>query len=315
MSCDSSEKLSLPEAQEGFLNIVRKLNDSDNLKQFLEWIQWNWLNDCNLKDSETSEEILDAIASDLRSCLPPEAVLPSEIIQPPAFGKNSDCKQQHTVHVDEFLYDNETVDALCDEGKLARNYCLQCGSFNTRPLTFISHSLSREKLLLIFKSVLPPLDNKIVLDIGSRLGAALYGAYVYTKAAKIVGIEINSDFCNIQNKVIKKYNFQDRIEIIEGNIAHRPDVILSADVIIMNNVFEFFMEPEQQMSIWRFLRQTIKSGTLLVTIPSLEETFSCLQTGIILSEWVKELPPYNLDAAGITLSAEEMLEVKQYQVM
>jgi chemotaxis methyl-accepting protein methylase len=70
---------------------------------------------------------------------------------------------------------------------------------------------------------------------------------------------------------------QDRIEIVEGNISHRPDVILSADVIIMNNVFEFFMEPEQQMSIWRFLRQTIKSGTLLVTIPSLEETFSCLQ--------------------------------------
>lgn len=43
--------------------------------------------DCNLKDSETSEEVLDAIASDLRSCLPPEAVLPSEIIRPPAFGK------------------------------------------------------------------------------------------------------------------------------------------------------------------------------------------------------------------------------------
>lgn len=44
MSCDSSEKLSLPEAQEGFLNIVRKLNNSDSFKQFLDWIQWNWLN-------------------------------------------------------------------------------------------------------------------------------------------------------------------------------------------------------------------------------------------------------------------------------
>jgi hypothetical protein len=30
---------------------------------------------------------------------------------------------------------------------------------------------------------------------------------------------------------------------------------------------------------------------------------------------VKELPPYNPDAAGITLNAEEMLEAKQYQVM
>jgi hypothetical protein len=44
MSSDTSEKLTLPEAQEGFLNIVRKLNDSDNFKQLLNWIQWNWLN-------------------------------------------------------------------------------------------------------------------------------------------------------------------------------------------------------------------------------------------------------------------------------
>lgn len=315
MSSNSSQKLTLPEAQEEFLNIVRKLNDSDNFKQLLGWIHWNWLNDCNPKPSETPEEILDAIAHDLRSSVPTEAVFPSEIIRPPASGKNSDCEQQHTVHVDAFLYDDEMVDALCEEGKLARSYCLQCGSINTRPLTFISHSLSRERLLFVFKSMLPPLRNKIVLDIGSRLGAVLYGAYVYTKASKIVGVEMNADLCNIQNKLIKKYNFQDRIEIVEANIADRPDVILSADVIIMNNVFEFFMETEEQVSVWRFLRQTIKPGTLLVTIPPLEETFSQLQTGIILSEWVQELPPFNPDAAGVALSTKEMLEVKQYKVI
>ncbi|GFG34682.1 hypothetical protein Cfor_10909 [Coptotermes formosanus] len=173
----------------------------------------------------------------------------------------------------------------------------------------------RERLLFIFKSMLPPLRNKIVLDIGSRLGAVLYGAYVYTKASKIVGVEMNAELCNIQNKLIKKYNFQDRIEIIEANVADRPDVILSADVIIMNNVFEFFMEPEEQVTVWRFLRQTVKPGTLLVTVPPLEETFSQLQTGIVLSEWVQELPPFNPDAAGITLSAKAMLEVKQYKVI
>jgi len=44
MSSNSSKKLTLPEAQEEFLNIVRKLNDSDNFKQLLNWIHWNWLN-------------------------------------------------------------------------------------------------------------------------------------------------------------------------------------------------------------------------------------------------------------------------------
>jgi hypothetical protein len=43
---------------------------------------------------------------------------------------------------------------------------------------FISHSLSREKLSFVFKSVLPPLRNKTVLDIGSRLGAVLYGVRI-----------------------------------------------------------------------------------------------------------------------------------------
>lgn len=38
--------------------------------------------------------------------------------------------------------------------------------------------------------------------------AFILQAYVYTKAAKIVGVEINADFCNIQNKIINKYNFQ-----------------------------------------------------------------------------------------------------------
>jgi hypothetical protein len=73
---------------------------------------------------------------------------------------------------------------------------------------------------------------------------------------------------------------QDRIEIVEANIADRPDVVVSADVIIMNNVFEFFLEPEEHISIWKFLRETIKPGTLLVTAPPLEETFSHLQVSI-----------------------------------
>ena len=43
---------------------------------------------------------------------------------------------------------------------------------------FISHTLSREKVLFVFKSVLPPLRNKVVLDISSRLGAVMYGVRI-----------------------------------------------------------------------------------------------------------------------------------------
>jgi len=39
------------------------------------------------------------------------------------------------------------------------------------------------------------------------------------------------------------------------------------------------------------------------------------QTGIILSQWVQELPLFNPDAAGVSLSSKEMLEIKYYAVL
>ncbi|KAJ4919357.1 hypothetical protein JOQ06_000772, partial [Pogonophryne albipinna] len=70
-----------------------------------------------------------------------------------------------TVHVDSFLYDEEEVDSLCDEGSLSRSYCLSCGSTRTAPL----------ELHFLFESVLPDLSGRVLVDVGSRLGAVLYG--------------------------------------------------------------------------------------------------------------------------------------------
>lgn len=49
--------------------------------------------------------------------------------------QNSDCNPERTVHVDAFLYTDDDVDALVDDGDLQRNYCLDCGSKNTKPLS------------------------------------------------------------------------------------------------------------------------------------------------------------------------------------
>lgn len=46
-------------------------------------------------------------------------------------------------------------------------------------LDIISHSLSVAAILYIFHSVLPSLSGKVVLDIGSRLGAVLYGVMIF----------------------------------------------------------------------------------------------------------------------------------------
>lgn len=84
------------------------------------------------------------------------------------------------VHVDGFLYTEDDVDELCDSGKLSRNYCLKCGSKETRPLNFISHSASVVQLQFLFQVLLKDkIQNKVVLDVGSRLGAVLYAVSLF----------------------------------------------------------------------------------------------------------------------------------------
>ena len=51
--------------------------------------------------------------------------------------------QATTVHVDAFLYDDEDIDRLCDEGRMSRNYCCDCGSHNTAPLSKLTQKWAK----------------------------------------------------------------------------------------------------------------------------------------------------------------------------
>ena len=54
---------------------------------------------------------------------------------------------------------------------------------------YISHSASRERISYIFEVLLPPIgENVTVLDVGSRLGALLYGV----RNKKKIGLEFFS---------------------------------------------------------------------------------------------------------------------------
>merc|ERR1712013_306463 len=86
-----------------------------------------------------------------------------------------------------------------------------CGSRNTKDLTYITHSCSKERLQYIFEELLPDLKGKTVVDVGSRLGAVLYGAYYFSEASKIVGIEINKDFCKLQEDTVAKFKLKHRV--------------------------------------------------------------------------------------------------------
>ena len=90
-------------------------------------------------------------------------------------------------------------------------------------------------------------------------------------------------------------------------------LLRTGDVVILNNVFDWFMPPHVQVQMWQFLRSTLSKGSLLVTIPSLESSLSHLNTGIELNNWV--IPLNMFDPSFMEGSQVETSEVCLYQII
>jgi len=274
-------------AKQNFLGLVKEIKP-DDISDFLTWIKES----DQFSFQESGDIVLENIASDIRGMVPFDALMKSEETYVPISGKNADCDKETTLHVDNFLYTDEYLDTLVDEEKFSRNYCKDCNSKNTVPLTFISHSMSTSDLKLIYKRILKSNEthNKIIIDIGSRLGPVLYAAHLFTSASKIIGIELNTELCSLQRNIVEKYALDDRIQIINENMLNCVDVLSKGDVIFMNNVFEFFTKPEDLKKMWKFVISSIsKPGQIIVACPSLEESVDELGFSSKLNDWVEEV--------------------------
>ncbi|XP_008828000.1 uncharacterized protein LOC103731411 [Nannospalax galili] len=276
--------MDFPSAQRAVLQLLGTVTPAE-IPALLQWMRST--RDFDEFTEDNSDVMLKNIADDLRNCLPLEAVLSSEHL---ALQKIQQ-QPEPTVHVDAFLYDEDFIDSLCEEGKMSRNYCTVCGSHQTAPLGFISHSFSLVELKFVYHHVLPDLSGKVLVDVGSRLGTVLYGGYLYSSAVQLYGVELNGDFCQLQEMIINKYQFSDRIKVLHADICTQSALLQNADVIIMNNVFEYFLNEADQARAWDYISHNVrKQGSLLVTVPSLEDALLDLQTNIQLSSWVEEVP-------------------------
>ncbi|XP_076648703.1 uncharacterized protein LOC143356690 [Halictus rubicundus] len=329
------ETMPVKDAIKIFTDTMRSLNEPDQ-QIFLSFIADNWkpedvkmrllpqkFTDGCSNSSDIQEERLRSIKQivlDIRDRVPFDSILPSENIVPPTVGENSDCDAMSTKHIDAFLYDNNEVDDLIQEGKLDNLYCGKCGSTNIKTYNIISHSMSVSNMVYVFCNILPPLDGKIVLDIGSRLGAVLYGAHIFSSAQKIIGVEMNKDLCTLQSVIIEKFKMNDRIEIVNKKIEECPDIVQSSNIIIMNNPFEFYVPESVHTEIWKFLKANIQKGTILVTRPSIETTFKTLKTGISIKKWIK---PFEVDKSAqesqvfgsLVLDPNEHSDITFYEVL
>ncbi|XP_072320473.1 uncharacterized protein [Eucyclogobius newberryi] len=223
------------------LKKLLKLTRPEHVGRLLQWVTSS--DQVQSLLTENRGVILENISEELRSILPPDAMMPSESF---TCSKMEACARR-AVHVDGFLFDENLLDSMCEKGKFSRTFCLQCGSTQTQDLDFLSHSFSVPELRFLFLNVLPDLSGRVLVDVGSRLGAVLYGGHVFSSASRLVGVEINQDFVKLQNQVIHKYGFDDRVQVLHSDICSQEVLVQNADVLVLNNVFEFFLELQEQI--------------------------------------------------------------------
>ncbi|CAH2259008.1 uncharacterized protein LOC120631472 [Pararge aegeria] len=312
---DSDEGYSLLSAKSRLLDVFADLDDLE-LESIERWISsLSYKKDLEIKKSLiNSDKLLKNIGDSIKKMIPFEAEMSTENIIPPSVGDQADCNKDNTCHVDEFLYDEKQVAELVKRGKLKRQYCLDCSSRNVQDLIFISHSLSRQALQYIFKVLLPnELEDKQILDIGSRLGSVLYAAYHLSNASRIVGIEMNKECCEVQEKIIGQYSMDlDRISVVNSDVLERHDIVECSDIIIMN-VLDFFVDEEKHREMWYFFKKHFKKGSYLILNRTIAETLGCLGLFEEFMDWLSICKPNQMENE-VFFDVEDYSELYLYSI-
>ena len=65
--------------------------------------------------------------------------------------------------------------------------------------------------------------------------------------------------------------------------------VQESDVIILMNVFEWFLDLNDQREVWNYLHNNIKSGTIIVAAPPIEVSLELIDSNIKFKRWLKEI--------------------------
>ena len=154
------------------------------------------------------------------------------------------------------------------------------------------------------------------MDVGSRIGAVLFGSFIHSKAQNIIGIEMNTELCNTAMQTCLKFNMNSRIQVINAELSTKTEILRQTDVVILNNVFDWFAPINIQVQLWQLIRQNVKPGSLIVTIPSLQEALRILpnHANIDLGSWVQACPPFRPERISKNLLNDKLESIFLYSV-
>jgi len=108
-----------------------------------------------------------------------------------------------------------------------------------------------------------------------------------------------------------------KVQIINAELSTRPDLLQESSVIVLNNVFDWFAPIDVQVNHWQLIKENVKSGSILVTIPSLESALEILpnNAGIDLNTWVNPAKPFNKGCLSPKERQEKCEHVFMYFVL
>eukprot|EP01135_Chromosphaera_perkinsii_P004374 Nk52_evm25s279 gene=Nk52_evmTU25s279 len=302
--------MDLKTAKEDFMDVWENRLSGEDREDFRSFVESQILSGIEADDNErkTKKNVcsvgkakkivqMEKIKRLIKAKLPTvDAMAPGERTFIPENESFQGYTTENTINIDGFLYNDNDVDDMCDSGAFPRSICTACNSTDVVDMNYISHSMSDEQLKILFGTWLK-LDKSQtdssqikLMDVGSRLGAVLYGAFYYSNIENITGVEINPFFCSLQKDIIQKFNLGDRVIVVEGDILDQKTLVSTSDIVVLNNVFQFFVEEcEMQKNIWNFLREHVKKGALLVTSPSIPELLQSCQCSFEADKWVEEI--------------------------
>ncbi|VIO88805.1 Uncharacterized protein BM_BM1950 [Brugia malayi] len=134
------------------------------------------------------------------------------------------------------------------------------------------------------------MKGTLIVDVGSRLGAVLYAVYSYSSGlVNAIGIEMNEDFCKLQKRVIENNGMEANVKVINDDVRKQAKVVSAADVIVLHNVFSFFLPLADQTECWEFLRKSTRPGTAVISNPAIEAITEHLILSFSISDWLEKI--------------------------
>lgn len=134
-------------------------------------------------------------------------------------------------------------------------------------------------------------------------------------AKQIVGIEMNKELCEIQEKVINKFAFDsEKIRIVCDDVLNQGDLVANTDIIIIN-VLDFFVDLKKHRYMWYFFKKNIKKGAFLITNRNMFDTLSALEIDKDFSGWINICEPFQKENQVLFCSKDIVKDLFLYKIL